>query len=68
MLRQGPVDKNDVKPNHAKPENLQGDLRHWHEAMSTTKNLKTRSRVEVKVNFRKNKILLDTSFLNFLYI
>ena len=42
MLRQGPVDKNDVKPNHVKPENLQGDLRHWHEAMSTTKNLKNK--------------------------
>ena len=46
--------------NHVKPENLQGDLRHYHKAMSTTKDSKPRSRVEVKVNFRRNKILLDT--------
>ena len=45
--------------NNVKPENLQGDLRHWHRAMSTTKNLEPRSRVEVQVNFRQNKILLD---------
>ena len=36
--------------------------------MSTTKNLKTRSRVEVKVNFRQNKIVLDTYFAKFLYL
>ena len=70
MLRQGPVDKNDGKPNRVKPENLQGDLQHWHKAMFTTKHLKRRSRVEVKVNFRQNStryclilvVLLFSSF------
>ena len=58
MLRQGPVDKNDDKLNHVKSENLQGDLRHYRKATSTTKNLKPRSRVQVKVNVRQHKILL----------
>ena len=34
------------------------NLRHTQKAMSTTKNLKPRSRVEVKVNFCQNKTLL----------
>ena len=58
MLRQGPVDKNDDKLNHVKSENLQGDLRHYRKATSTTKNLTPRSRVQVKVNVRQHKILL----------
>ena len=66
MLRQGPVDKNDRKLNHVKSDNLRGDLQHKHKAMSATKNLKPRSRVEVKVNFRQNKILLDTCIGMFL--
>ena len=52
--------------NHVKSENLQGDLRHWQKAMSTTKNLKPRSRVKVKVTFHQNKILLDTRIEFFL--
>ena len=41
---------------HVKSENLQGDLPHYHK--STTNNLKTKSRVKVKVNFRQNKIII----------
>ena len=49
--------------------NLQ-HYQHWHKAMSTTKHLKRRSRVEVKVNFRQNStrycwilvVLLFSSF------
>ena len=57
MLRQGPVDKNDGKPCETW-ELTRRSATHWHKAMSITKNFKPRSRVEVKVNFRQNEIII----------